>query len=40
VIETFLRHFRTALEEVGVQGDRLEQILKLLEHSREAILNP
>jgi hemoglobin len=37
--ETFLHHFRTALEEVGVQGDRLEHILKLLDKSREAVLN-
>lgn len=37
--EAFLNHFRAALEEVGVQGDRLEQIIKLLEQSRGAVLN-
>jgi hemoglobin len=37
--EAFLNHFRAALEEVGVQGDRLEQIIKLLELSRGAVLN-
>lgn len=37
--ETSLHHFRTALEEVGVHGDRLEHILKLLDKSREAVLN-
>ena len=37
--ETFLHHFRAALEEVGVQRDRLEHILKLLDQSREAVLN-
>lgn len=37
--EAFLNHFRAALEEVGVQGDRLEQIIKLLDQSRGAILN-
>jgi hemoglobin len=37
--ESFLNHFRAALEEVGVQGDRLEQIIKLLGQSRGAVLN-
>ncbi|MGA8145360.1 MAG: group 1 truncated hemoglobin [Candidatus Acidiferrales bacterium] len=37
--ESFLRHFRAALEEVGVQGDRLEQIIKLLDQSRGAVLD-
>ncbi|MGB0034438.1 MAG: group 1 truncated hemoglobin [Candidatus Acidiferrales bacterium] len=37
--ETFLNHFRAALEEVGVQSDKLEQIIKLLGQSRGAILN-
>jgi hemoglobin len=37
--EKFLNHFRAALEEVGVQGERLEQIIKLLDQSRGAVLN-
>jgi hemoglobin len=37
--EAFLSHFRAALEEVGVQGERLEQIIKLLEQSRGTVLN-
>lgn len=35
----FLNHFRAALEEVGVQGDRVEQIIKLLDETRGAVLN-
>jgi len=37
--EKFLHHFRAALEEVGVQRDKLEQIIKLLNHSRGAVLD-
>lgn|SRR5579864_1111908 len=37
--ESFLNHFRAALEEVGVQGDRLERIIALLDQSRGAVLN-
>jgi hemoglobin len=37
--ETFLNHFRAALAEVGVQSDRMEQIIRLLEQSRGAVLN-
>jgi hemoglobin len=37
--ETFLKHFRASLEEVGVQPGRLEQVIKLLEESRGAVLN-
>lgn len=37
--ETFLNHFRAALQEVGVQGDKLEQIIKLLDQSRGPVLN-
>jgi hemoglobin len=37
--EAFLNHFRAALEEVGVQGDKVEQIIKLLDQSRGAVLN-
>ena len=37
--EKFLNHFRAALEEVGVQHDKLDQIIKLLNHSRGAVLD-
>jgi hemoglobin len=37
--ETFLKHFRAALEEVGVERDKLEQIIKLLKQSRGAVLD-
>ena len=38
--EKFINHFRAALEEVGVQSEKLEQIIKLLNQSRGAVLNP
>jgi truncated hemoglobin YjbI len=37
--EAFLNHFRAALEEVGVQADKMEQIIKLLDQSRGDVLN-
>ncbi|MGB9245392.1 MAG: group 1 truncated hemoglobin [Candidatus Acidiferrales bacterium] len=37
--EMFLNHFRAALEEIGVQDDRLERIIALLDQSRGAVLN-
>ena len=37
--EKFLGHFRGALEEVGVERDKLEQIIKLLRQSRGAVLD-
>ena len=37
--ETFLNHFRAALEEIGVQDDGLERIIALLDQSRGAVLN-
>ena len=37
--EKFLNHFRAALEEVGVQRDKLEQIIKLLNQSRGSVLD-
>jgi truncated hemoglobin YjbI len=37
--EKFLHHFRAALEEVGVQRDKLEQIIRLLNQSRGAVLD-
>jgi hemoglobin len=35
----FLRHFRAALEEVGVEGEKLEEIMKLLEASRDQVIS-
>lgn len=37
--EKFLNHFRAALKEVGVERDKLEQIIKLLNQSRGAVLD-
>jgi len=37
---TFLKHFRAALEEVGVLPERMDQIMKLLEASRDTVLKP
>jgi hemoglobin len=36
----FLRHFREALNEVGVQADKVEKVTKLLESRRSAVVNP
>lgn len=38
--DRFLRHFREALEEVGVQADKLDKATKLLEAKRNTVLNP
>ena len=38
--DTFLKHFRAALEEVGVKAQKLEKVIKLLESKRDAVLNP
>lgn len=37
--DAFLRHFRSALEEVGVKPDRAEKVMKLLESKRGTVLN-
>jgi hemoglobin len=37
--DTFLNHFREALEEVGVKSDKAEKVMKLLEGKRNAVLN-
>lgn len=37
--DAFLKHFRAALEEVGVKVDKTEKVLKLLESRRGAVLN-
>jgi hemoglobin len=38
--DRFLRHFREALNEVGVEAEKLEKVTKLLESRRNAVLNP
>lgn len=38
--DTFLKHFRVALEEVGVKAEKAEKVIKLLEGRRRAVLNP
>jgi len=37
--DAFLKHFRAALEEVGVKADKAEKVMKLLEGKRRAVLN-
>ena len=37
--ELFLKHFRAALEEVGVKPENAEQIMKPLVRRRKAVLN-
>jgi hemoglobin len=37
--DTFLKHFRAALEEVGVKPDKAEKAMKLLESKRGRVLN-
>ena len=37
--DTFLKHFRAALEEVGVKADKTEKVMQLLESRRNAVLN-
>ena len=38
--DRFLEHFRRALQEVGVQADKIGTVTKLLESKRRIILNP
>ena len=38
--DRFLRHFREALEEVGVEADKADKVTKLLEAKRSVVLNP
>lgn len=38
--ELFLKHFRAALEEVGVKPENAEQIMKHLVRKRKAVLTP
>ena len=37
--DRFLGHFREALNEVGVQADKVEKVTKLLESKRKTVLN-
>ena len=38
--DRFLKHFREALKEVGVEADKAEEVTKLLENKRSVVLNP
>jgi hemoglobin len=38
--DRFLRHFREALNEMGVKADEVEKVTKLVESKRNAVLNP
>ncbi len=38
--DRFLTYFREALNEVGVDADKVEKVTKLLETRRNAVLNP
>jgi hemoglobin len=37
--DAFLKHFRAALDEVGVKADKTEKVMKLLEGQRNIVLN-
>jgi len=37
--DKFLKHFREALDEVGVQAERAEKVMRLLESKRNLVLN-
>lgn len=38
--DRFVKHFREALDEVGVQPDKVKKVMKLLESKRSTVLNP
>ena len=38
--DLFLKHFRAALEEVGVEPENAEKVMKPLESKRKAVLDP
>ena len=38
-LDAFFKHFRAAIEEVGVEPDKAEKVMKLLEAQRAAVLN-
>jgi truncated hemoglobin YjbI len=37
--DAFLKHFRAALQEVGVRDDRAERVMRVLEGKRNVVLN-
>jgi len=38
--DLFLKHFRAALEEVGVEPENAEKVMKPLESKRKAVIDP
>jgi hemoglobin len=38
-LDVFLKHFRAALDEVGVAPEKAEEVMKLLEAQRDSVLN-
>ncbi len=38
-LDAFLKHFRAALDEAGIEPDKAEKVMKLLEAQRAAVLN-
>ena len=38
--DAFLKHFRAALEEVGVKAEKADKVIELLETKRDTVLNP
>jgi hemoglobin len=38
-LDVFLKHFRAAIDEVGVAPDKAEKVMKLLESHRAAVLD-
>jgi hypothetical protein len=38
-LDVFLKHFRAAIDEVGVAPDKAEKVMRLLEAQRAAVLN-
>lgn len=38
-LDVFLKHFRAAIDEVGVAPDKAEKVMRLLETHRAAVLN-
>jgi len=37
--DAFLKHFRAALQEVGVRDDKAERVVRVLEGKRNVVLN-
>jgi hemoglobin len=38
-LDVFLKHFRAAIDEVGVAPDKAEKVMRLLEAQRDSVLN-